>query len=179
MKLLLKYIRFSTFVFLLSTALAIPCTAQEPRDPAAGFYEATKAAPAAFKAGDMSKAQSLSQDLLRQAASWKDNWNYGNAIHVANLVLGRIALVDKNNEKAAMYLLAAGRTPGSPQLNSFGPNMLLASEMLEKGETEAVLEYFDLCSKFWDKEHSLLNKWKAAVKSGEVPDFGPNLRYLF
>ena len=179
MNLMLKSIRISTFVFLLSAACVVTSTAQEPRGPAADFYEATKAAPAAFKAGDMSKAALLSHNLLKQAELWKNDWNYGNAIHVANLVLGRIALANKDHEKAAMFLLAAGTTPGSPQLNSFGPNMLLASEMLKKGETQAVLEYFDLCAKFWDKKHSSLAKWKADVESGNVPDFGPNLRYHF
>jgi hypothetical protein len=176
---MLKSIRISTFVFLLSAAWVVTSTAQEPRDTAAAFYKATKAAPAAFKAGDMSKAALLSNNLLKQAESWKDDWNYGNAIHVANLVLGRIALVNNEPDKARVYLLNAGRTPGSPQLNSFGPNMLLASEMLKIGESKAVLEYFDLCAKFWDPKHSLLEVWKADIKNGNTPDFGANLLYQF
>jgi hypothetical protein len=179
MNLMLKSIWISTFVFLLSAACVITSTAQETRGSAADFYKATKAAPAAFKAGDMSKAALLSHDLLKQAELWKDDWNYGNAIHVANLVLGRIALLNKEPDKARVYLLNAGRTPGSPQLNSFGPNMLLASEMLKIGESEAVLEYFDLCAKFWSPENSLLEVWKADIKNGNAPDFGANLRYLF
>jgi hypothetical protein len=179
MNTLLKTFRISIFVFLLFAALVFTSTAQEPIDTATGFYEATKAAPAAFKSGDLAKAKLLSHKLLKQAEHWKKNWNYGNAVHVANLVLGRIALINKEPDKARSYLLEAGRTPGSPQLNSFGPNMLLASEMLEKGETEAVLEYFDLCAKFWEQGSSKLEDWKVAVSSGDVPDFGPNLRYLF
>ena len=176
---MLKSMRISTFVFLLSAACVVTSAAQETRGPAADFYEATKAAPAAFKAGDMSKAALLSHNLLKQAETFKDNWNYGNAVHVANLVLGRIALVNKEPDKARVYLLDAGRTPGSPQLNSFGPNMLLASEMLEIGESKAVLEYFDLCAKFWDPEHSSLEVWRADIKNGKAPKFGANLRYQF
>jgi len=32
-------------------------------------------------------------------------------------------------EDAKHYLLEAGKTPGSPQLNSFGPDMSLAEEL--------------------------------------------------
>jgi hypothetical protein len=74
------------------------------------------------------------KNLLIQAESMKDNWNYGNAVHTANLVLGRIALADGDVEEAKCLLLLAGQTPGSPQLNSFGPDMLFAEELLEKGE---------------------------------------------
>jgi hypothetical protein len=72
-------------------------------------------------------------------------------------------------------LLKAGATPGSPQLNSFGPNMALAKELLDKGEREAVLEYFTLCSKFWDRDE--LKEWMALVKDGVTPKFGANLVY--
>ncbi len=47
------------------------------------------------------------------------------------------------------YLIAAGKSPGSPQMDSFGPNMTLAKDLLEKGERDAVLEYFMRCRKFW------------------------------
>ena len=80
----------------------------------------------------------------------------------------------KNAEK---YLLDAGKTPGSPQLNSFGPNMELARELLEKGEKETVLKYLDLCSKFWVLGKSRLQEWSGAIKLGKTPDFGANLRY--
>ena len=39
--------------------------------------------------------------------------------------------------------------PGSPQLNSFGPIMSLAEELLEQGEPDTVLEFFAECRKFW------------------------------
>ena len=45
---------------------------------------------------------------------------------------------------ANAYLLAVGRTPGSPQLNSFGPNMALAAELLQKEVRDTVLQYFEL-----------------------------------
>jgi hypothetical protein len=74
-------------------------------------------------------------------------------------------------------LIAAGKTPGSPQLNSFGPNMALAKDLLEKSETEIVFEYFELCSKFWKDRRGQLEQWTKEIKNGHVPDFGANLVY--
>jgi hypothetical protein len=48
---------------------------------------------------------------------------YGNAIQDGNIVLCRIALLDGKVEAAKVSLKEAGKTPGSPQLGSFGPNM--------------------------------------------------------
>ena len=80
--------------------------------------------------------------------------------------------------QAKQYLLAAGQTPGSPVLNSFGPNMLLAKELLEKGERAVVLQYFELCAKFWKLHTDKLEDWMALVSGGRVPNFGANLIYL-
>jgi hypothetical protein len=92
-------------------------------------------------------------------------------------VLGRIALQQGDAVQAGEYLLRAGATPGSPQLNSFGPNTKLAQELLEKGQTAVVLQYFGLCTKFWKMENGKLAAWAATVKGGGVPNFGANLLY--
>ena len=129
------------------------------------------------EAGDHEKAKSYAEELLRLAPRYARNWNFGNALHKGNLVLGRLALRDGDMEGAKTFLLEAGRTPGSPQLNSFGPNMTLAKEFLEKGERTIVLEYFDLCGKFWKMGGDKLREWAALVKDGLLPDFGANLLY--
>ena len=69
-------------------------------------------------------------------------------------------------------MLAAGRTPGSPPLSSFGPNMLLARRLLEKTESRTVRQYFDDCAKFRNTKFSRSETWKTAVRDGEAPDFG-------
>jgi hypothetical protein len=55
--------------------------------------------------------------------------------------------------------------------------MTLAKELLQKHEKDVVLEYFELCSKFWKLRRDRLDRWSAAVKEGEIPDFGGNLNY--
>ena len=153
--------------------------AAQTSDPAERFYRLTRAAPAAFKRGEIAKAKSLAESLLVEAENGRDDWNYGNAIHVGNLVLGRIALAVGDMDAARKFLLAAGRTPGSPQLKSFGPDMLFAREMIAKGETETVIAYFNLCAEFWKMSDGRLERWKAAVTNEDDPDFGPNIRYHF
>ena len=131
-------------------------------------------AKTAFDAGHMEKARRYAKELLQQAQTRQKDWNYGNAIQHGNIVLGRIALREGKVNEAKKYLLAAGKTPGSPQLNSFGPNMSLAQDLLAKGETSAVLEYFKQCGKFWKMSRCQLCQWTALVKDGRMPDFaGP------
>ena len=131
----------------------------------------------AFDAGDLPKAGAYAKRLLDEASSYRDNWNYGNAIHKGNLVLGRIAMREGRIADAVKFLRASGETRGSPQLNSFGPNMSLAKDLLEQGETEAVLAYFELCRVFWKMGGSRLDAWAKKVRAGSVPAFGANLRY--
>ncbi len=131
----------------------------------------------AFDAGDLPKAAAYAQRLLDEAGSYRDNWNYGNAIHKGNLVLGRIAVREERIADAVKFLRASGETPGSPQLNSFGPNMSLARDLLEQGETEAVLAYFELCRVFWKMGGSRLDAWAREVRAGNLPAFGANLSY--
>jgi hypothetical protein len=134
-----------------------------------------QAAETALEAGETAKANAYAQELLKNATP--GGWNYGNAIHHGNLVLGRLALRSGGIEQSKRYLHQAGQTPGSPQLNSFGPNMSLARELLQKGEREAVIEYFELCSRFWTSGAEKLKAWTAVVRGGGIPDFGANLDY--
>ncbi len=127
--------------------------------------------------GALEKAKRFADELLALSSNYKDDWNYGNAIHKGNLILGRIALREGNHEASKQYLLYAGETPGSPQLDSFGPNMILAKELLEAGEKDAVLEYFKLCGNFWEVRFSRLKSWAEIVRSGRIPDFGRHLSY--
>jgi tetratricopeptide (TPR) repeat protein len=129
----------------------------------------------ALEAGETAKARSYAEEMLKKAGDDSSCWNGGNLVHHGHLVLGRLALRDGDTKTAQEHLLAAGKTKGSPQLNSFGPNMTLAKELLEKGERQTVLEYFKLCEAFWKK--SELEAWTREVQAGKIPEFGPNLEY--
>jgi hypothetical protein len=131
-------------------------------------------AKTAFEAGLIDEAKKYAEKMLDDDAA---GWNRGNRMHHGNLILGRIALTKDDVEEAKSRLLLAGKTTGSPQLNSFGPNMVLAKELLERGETEVVLEYFALCAEFWKSPQRKLEQWVEDVKADRIPRFGGNLAY--
>jgi tetratricopeptide (TPR) repeat protein len=145
--------------------------------PEERFYLLADLAKMALDAGDPAKARGYATELLEMAPQFPKNWNYGNAIHHGNLVLGQLAVRSGDLEKAKKHLLAAGRTPGSPQIKSFGPNMALALELLQKGERDAVIQYLELCGQFWKMDRGKLDQWKATVRGGGIPNFGANLLY--
>jgi hypothetical protein len=123
------------------------------------------------------EVRSHANEVLAIATKYPNDWNYGNAIHKANLARGRLALREGRIDEAGDYLVKAGNTPGSPQLDSAGPNMVLAKELLEKGQRAKVLEYFTLCGKFWKSDHGQLKEWSEEVKAGKEPEFGASLLY--
>jgi hypothetical protein len=131
----------------------------------------------AVEAGALDSAKTYAEELLQDSGKYPEDWNYGNAIHKGNLILGRVALRQGNRAEAARHLLTAGRTPGSPQLNSFGPNMTLAKELLEVGERDIVLQYVDLCRTFWLMDLGNTGAWEKIIDSGRIPNFGPHLVY--
>jgi hypothetical protein len=143
----------------------------------ARFYALGHAAKESFVVGNTNDASKYAQELMTLLPKFPGNWNYGNAVQDSNLVLGRIAVKEGRIEDAKQYLLAAGNSPGSPQMDSFGPNVSLAKDLLEKGERAVVIEYFELCRKFWRMHPEQLDHWSQEVKAGKIPEFGPNLLY--
>ncbi|QDU91237.1 hypothetical protein Pla175_46570 [Pirellulimonas nuda] len=141
------------------------------------FYALGRAARNALDAGKIDEAKALSLELEALAAKHKDDWNYGNAVQDSNQVFGRIALSAGDVEEAKRRLLASADSKGSPQMNSFGPNMQLAKELLEKGEKDVVMEYFDRCGDFWEMGTDSLDQWRDSVSRGTTPNFGANLKY--
>jgi hypothetical protein len=143
------------------------------------FYLLVYLAPAALAAGDAKKAEKYALDLQTVAAEMKKTSRFelsepGFATHVSNIVLGLVAFDEGNIAGAKEHLQEAAEWNGRtyPVLVSFGPNMLLAKKLIEVGERGTVIQYFDLCAKFWERENGRLEKWKSVVNSGAMPDFG-------
>jgi len=146
--------------------------------PAGPFHELSHAALAAYDAGDFDAAQSDANDLLSQAIREKTDPYYGSGIFYAYLVDGLIALKrDHNVGLADNFLRAAGHTPGSATLNTLGPNMMLARDLLAQGDRFGVLDFLKLCRSFWTKGQNQMTEWEKTIASGNIPDFGRNLNY--
>lgn len=139
------------------------------------FYGLNRAAKNALKEGDTETAAKLAGELEQLAPKYPTDWNYGNAVHHANQVFGHVALNGGKIDEAKRRLLASADIKGSPQLNSFGPDMGLAKALLDKGERETVLEYFQRCRAFWKSGGERLDRWTKEVEAGRIPDFGGNL----
>jgi len=143
------------------------------------FFTIRQEMNSALNSGDLDLAENLAIEFLELAKSNLKSWNYGNAIHHANLMLGKISLIYNDIEQSKKYLIKASKTIGSPQLNSFGPNMSLAKELLEIGESEIVLLYINNTRKFWVKKFSWqkTKNWENEIRKGLIPDFKGNLIY--
>lgn len=150
------------------------------------FYDLSQEMSGAYKRGNDALAGSLALEYLQGAAKFPCNWNYGNAVHNANVILGLIALRKGRRAEAVVHLYAAGETPGSPQLDTFGPSLLLARELARVGEYKAAADYLVSISRFWKAtdrsftgfmfpqlhDPDPLRTWVRELESGRVPDFG-------
>jgi len=134
-------------------------------------------AKAAFELGAIDEAEAWARESLDLATTFRNNWNYGNAIHDGHSVLGRVALARGDMLAAKQELLEAGRTPGSPQLASFGPNVTLARDLLRRNEVPTVVQYLRLCQAFWEMEDGKIAQWIQLAESGQMPEFGPQVVY--
>ena len=130
-----------------------------------------------LKAGNYDKAKSIAKKLLIVSKDFEDDWNYGNAIHHSNTILGLLSLKENNTPKAINYLKKSTKNSGSPQLDSFGPNICLAMELLLLGKDNEVIEYLDAVEAFWDLGYKVLPKWKKDIISGVIQKNWERLKY--
>jgi hypothetical protein len=141
------------------------------------FFGLEYRAKFALNRGNLYQTENLANKLLIVAENYKEDWNYSNAIHKAHLIIGQVYLIQGDIDKAEKELLAASDIDGSPQLNSFGPNMSLANDLLKHNRDEIVLSYLENCRSFWSIGDEYINYWSYQIKKGETPDFGGNLHY--
>ncbi len=146
------------------------------KDERTRFYALNDAAKKSFEAKDYIKAEQYANELLKLANKYPKDWNYGNAIYDSHMVLGRLALINNDMKAAKEHLFLSASTPGSPQLDTFGPNLSLAKDMLEKGQKDAVVEFLNQCKRFWMHQERV-DDWVRVIKEGKIPDFGANLIY--
>ena len=126
----------------------------------------------AFNAGNIVLAAETAQEMLKIISSC-DLEDCGDAVHASNSMLGRIALKQGNTKLASEHLLAAGKAADSPVLGSFGPNMVLAEQLLDAGQRDCVIAYLNDCKSFWNSRDKirLLEKGIKQIKAGIRPCF--------
>lgn len=134
------------------------------------FYELNSLSIKKYQQGDFISAKKLAVEYLTLADSYKNNWNYGNAIHDANRILGLISYQSGKYDEAALYLSHAGKSSGSPQLDTFGPELDLANLLLKKGKTVEVKSYLLGIQDFWEMDNGVVKEWIDAIDRDELPE---------
>ena len=178
----LSQVDFETQALARSTIASIESSLERETERFHRFREFSYLPSAALAAGDTELAAKYAKELLTKADGVShigtfETSKVNEAIHISNTVLGLVEFDKGDIARARDHLLASARLEGltPPVLASFGPTMLLAKKLLEKGETETVIEYFDLCARFWLFGDERLEIWKATAANGKMPDFGPSL----
>lgn len=136
--------------------------------PSEVFYALTDLPQNAVNCGEIEKAKLYADRLLELVDQHLGNWNYSNSIYEAHTALGRIALREGDIERAKEHLLKSVSSSGSPQLDSFGPDMVLAQELLNAGEKEIIYEFFFRVHIFWKSE--CIEIWANQIRNGIIPD---------
>ena len=96
---------------------------------------------------------------------------YGDAVYTGNLILSQTAL-DKNDLAAARrYLLRAAATPGARSIEQNGLDTSVARVFLQRGERDAVLDYFNQTRHLWPQGSQLITRWEDIIRSGRIPNF--------
>lgn len=128
-----------------------------------------EAAELAYKIKDYEGAKKYALESLSLSSSHISDWNYGNSIHNSNMILGRISLRNGDFNEAKKYLLASAKSPGSPQLDTFGPSLKLADELLQNNESTAVLSYLHSISRFWEMDNGCIERFISQIENNEKP----------
>src|SRR5207237_582135 len=124
-------------------------------------------------------AERRGRESLRLAAEADPGTvGYGEAIHHGHLLLGRIAWIRGDSETAVRELHEAGRAPKGPALETFGPGLRLAQDLLAAGRADAVLEYLELCASFWTHGSEFIAYWKHEIRGGRRPNLAADLGRL-
>lgn len=159
------------------------------------FYGLGYVLDKAYETKNWKKVAYFANLNLQEAEKYKQDWNYGNAIYYSNLALSEMAYIEGDKVKARNYLIKASQTPGSPQLNSFGPFNSSFNKYLvylaQNGEKESLVQFAKNCRNFLNTKSDIkmsekdkrnedevtqsnllsIERFIKQIESGQTPDF--------
>jgi tetratricopeptide (TPR) repeat protein len=133
-------------------------------DPAARRSLSGDMADAAFKIGDFPAAAELARIYLKSSDR--------PAVQRANTILGRVALRSGDITNAKQYLLNSVDSGAARDIAFSGPILILAKELFDRGEHEAVMQYLENCLALWPRGEPILRMWIGEIQAGKTPNFG-------
>ncbi len=125
-----------------------------------------------FLSGKMDQAKSKALELLAATQKNVSDPACGNAILLANLRLGEMALQRGAKRQSVRYLLAASQAPITDRLRYWEIDMSLARKLVDWGEREPVAQFLEHCSKF-NYQGKVLAEWASQIRKGINPDLIP------
>src|SRR5437660_7664972 len=134
------------------------------KNPAAREALSGEMADAAFKIGDFTAAAELAQIYLKSSDR--------PAVQRANTILGRVALRNGDVTHAEQFLRDSAVPESARDIALAGPTLVLAKELIERGERDAVLQYLENWLQLWPRGESILRIWIADIRNGKNPNFG-------
>jgi hypothetical protein len=126
----------------------------------------------AIEALDLRKARDHATRVLEDTTTLDERRPAYHGPYWANVVLGKVALMENDPARAVTHLLAAA-APGAPfhDLLSIGrPDLALAAALLERGERDAVARYLSALELLWPDKASTLREKRGQVERGEPAD---------
>jgi hypothetical protein len=128
----------------------------------------------AVEIGDCHRAERWAEEALQipdavAQIPWRSNSFPPDvsAVHVGNIVLGKIALERTDLDEAERRLARAGTSLASE------PDFSLAQALLERGRRHAVVAYLDACREMWIVEQEQIEGWITQIHRGDTPDLEP------
>lgn len=91
------------------------------------FYRLKNWAMSKYLEGDQEYALQLANELLMVATNYEESWNYGNALHWGHTIKGLVLFDNGEFSSAQKELFLSIKVPLSPQLEYFGPQMILVN----------------------------------------------------
>ncbi|MBZ5601373.1 MAG: hypothetical protein LAO79_03620 [Acidobacteriia bacterium] len=86
-------------------------------------------------------------------------------IHVSHTILGSAAAAHGDLAEAKQQLLDSARVKTMP-----APRMSLAQDLLEHGQSGAVVEYLELCRAFWKSDRGFIDHFEPLLRAGKKPE---------
>jgi len=130
-------------------------------------YNADDMALMAVICGEPKKAKFYANKMLSLAVELPADYRYGDMVHLGNIYLGHVALMENDIDLAEKYLIKASKAPGTWSL----PDTGLANKLLTIGKKDTVLVYLELCKKFHKRIPNDIDEWIETINSGGTPLF--------
>lgn len=126
------------------------------------FYFSDELLARAVEEKDWNKAEYYAKEYLASGEKYKDDWNYGNSIFDGNIALAGVEMSRGRKKTALIHLGKAAATPGSPQLDSFGPFnndgiRYILTEIFKTGEKQALIDFANKAKVFVTKNRPHVN----------------------